>query len=209
MGSVTFYYKDDCDYANKRLNNTFVLDKQGDLFLVLAVTQRRSGGKLIAQGVKILQHGTLDSGLPQWGLPLVECPAEDLNLAPLTLGYTISKRRKEAVFLARLPMRTAYKQGLYLGAVTYSSGGKSDILPDELLMPILNKYPKFPEAFATAKASSTSIPFSRSFAVTSKGDIVYRGSLAVGSVALERGQPLVRLAPAYAYLQQHLDWSLK
>lgn len=216
MGKVAFYYKDDCDYANKRLNNTYVLNKAGNLFLVGSVhvppttkTGDKKPEKLIASGWEFTFGGVLKLDEPNWGIPTTECPAEELNLEPLSMGYLFSKRRGTGVFVARLPMRTTYKQGLYMGSLIFSSGGKSDIVPTELLMPIMNVYPSLTVAMSLAKKAGSTYPFSRNFAVDHEGVVHYRGQHLVGAVVMDGARPVIALSPKYTYLQQHLDWSLK
>jgi len=220
LKAVKYYYKDDCDYANKRLQNTYVLTSDNDLFLVSNVFFKAVGTnsktlkplvELTTQGLRIRKDGKtkVNPNEGSWGIAIEELPTESLNMEPLSLGYVLSKRRKEAIFLSRYPSRTSYKQGLFMGAVRTSCGSKSDVYPDELLQPVFNTYPNLSEALALTKSFST-VPFSRAFAVErSTKNVLYRGSLVVGEAVKGGGKDLVRLFPQFSYLQQHLDWSLK
>lgn len=212
MKQIDFYYKDDLEYSNKRLSNCFVFHKDLSLIYIDRVMSNgeAKNPKLFVVGAKASLDSKMDYDKSFWGVPLSEIPVNELNMAPLELGYCYSSLRRRASFLSRIPFRTAYKQGLCLSFVKIHGGAKNDFSPKDLLYTALGKYPTLQEAFSLATKNVTKVAFSRNFAVEHSGEIEYNGDKFVGKLArTPKGVCTVVLDPKYGFLQQHLDWSLK
>lgn len=212
MLHVPYYYRDDIEYANKRLSSTYVLTTDKKLMLVNSIGEqidpKTNKSQLFASGIKIGFEDKLKNDSPNYGLPTVLVNVSELNLAPLTLGYIYSARDQRAVYLSRYPMRQIYKQGLHTNAISFSLGSKHSLTPDELLSPVFNVYPSIRVAYELAVKRGSVVPFCRDFAIEHKGSIEYRGRDIVGKIEFADKKVVPVLDPKFAYLQQHLDWSL-
>lgn len=182
-------YKDDPEYAGKRLNNTLVRLKDGRPFMVLKVIASPTNG----------EWGVMGDVLPAGGRIWVDL--DDLDLTPVPLGFVNTS--EGMVFTCRKPMRKDWKQGLSLNSlVTYGHIDASNFNLSILVQTILKEYPTFTKAISLTDTRG-SAAFSRDFGVSKKnGDttLVYR-KYAVGDV--KGGVPM--LYPNKSFLQQHLD----
>lgn len=192
---IPYYYGRDIEYARKRLENTLVYSsKKKDLIYIHGVHEDPSP--------RVFFSGVLVSETTKGA----DFNVEDIDLEPISLGYVYLSKKERACFLSRVPMRTAYRQGLATACLHLSgSSSKSDLELKDLMMAAFNSYP----TLASAKKAVTkclSMPFSRHFALTSEGRILYRGQSVVGKLNAA-GHPI--LEPEYGYLQQHLDSLIK
>lgn len=192
---IPYYYGRDTEYARKRLENTVVYSsKKKDLVFIHGVHEDPSP-KVFFSGVLVSEP-----------TKAAEFTTEDIDLEPIPLGYVYLSRKQRACFLSRIPMRTAYRQGLATSCLHLSgSSSKSDLDLKDLMMAAFDSYP----TLASAKKAVTkcaSMPFSRHFALTTEGKVLYRGQAVVGKLNAA-GHPV--LESNYGYLQQHLDSLIK
>lgn len=191
---VPYYYGTDVEYANKRLQHTLVYSsKKKDLVYIQGVIENPE------QGVQIVANLVSDIKAP------LDLSPEDIDLEPIPLGYCFLTKKQKSIFLTRIPMRSAYRQGLALNCMNFSGFNKSDLELKDLFMPAFNSYPTLDSAKKAIKKFS-SMPFSRHFALDNKEQVLYRGRWAVGRLDA-KGYPI--LDSKYGYLQQHLDSLIK
>lgn len=191
---IPYYYGADFEYAQRRLSNTFVLSTSGKLLQIMSLVAAKDGLDVLAEDVA--------SGVA------IGLPASELDMTPLTLGYSYIQDSKRASFLSRIPARNINKQGLVFNAVKSSHCHNRYLCGKHLLQPVFNQYPTLSEALKllSGKDKPASVPISRHFAISADHKIEYRGSLYVGELN-EKKQPI--LYPKSAYLQQHLDSVIK
>lgn len=187
---IPYYYGTspvDIDYAMKRLSNTYVFRTDGSLFYIESVGID-ADSKPFFQGWGEKEPAAIKS--------------EELDMTPITLGYTIVEDREFSSFLSRLPSRSGFKQGLSMSSVSLSHGSRGHLRFNSILIPARNKYQTFKEVRDLAHKFRYDLPFSRHFAVSKNKDLVYRGQFNVGKIN-KQGDAI--LEPRWSYLQQHLD----
>jgi hypothetical protein len=199
---IPYYYGADLEYANKRLGGTFINTVHNRLFYLTEVATTVENKK-----VKLVANGTFISDDPNASSEAALLPVEELDMSPLQLGYVFCRKRQRPVFVSRLPMRNAYRQGLSMNTIETSEGTRNDISATDLLMPVYSRYPNLKTARDMA-VKGYGQPFSRQFAINPEGLLVYRGRAIVGKIEGD-AKPVAVLSPQHAFLQQHLDWVLK
>lgn len=133
-----------------------------------------------------------------------ECKLADLNLKPVTLGYT-NLGGKNISFLVRVPKRNDWRQGLRT-ANMQSMDGNVDIgegIYPKLRNVIMNRYPKFNKAFAESHGGG--VAWCREWAVQQGKYLFHRGRH-VGSVNKD-GE--ATFEGSYTYLKESFEESMK
>jgi len=147
-------------YAKQRLLETVVRWK-GNAVMVKEIT----GNRVI---FKILSNGTAG-----------DCPFNELDINPVPLGYC--NAGIDAQYLARIPMREDWKQGLRFNNLRNHQGHTPDISWKSIANTIEGKYPTIEEAFKSLKSpNKNSVAFSRNFAITKEKRLRYKGNHDVG-----------------------------
>lgn len=150
-------YGDDWDYANSRLAGTVVRLADEPVFV------HYIGEDMIAKLCKL-------SSLHE---PFEE-KADLLNLQPVPLG--MCNFSGKANYLARIPMRKDWKQGLRKENFMSHSGIPHVLIPPDVLgLTIQGKYPSFDECVASFKdAEVVSVAWHRHWAITRTFDLMYK-----------------------------------
>lgn len=175
-------YGDDWMYASTRLNGTVV----------------RVGVEPVVvnevRGVDLVDLTYLRSG--------ERCvkSLRELNVKPVPLGFVNDSG--ECTYVARMPRRSNYRQGLR-GDNTLCLYGKS--LPSFMSVSVANtivgSYPSLGEALSSG---SKSVAWSRHWAITNTGVLLYKAKGEVGRI--NGGMP--ELHPKYSYLNECLQEAL-
>lgn len=189
---IPFYYGLDLEYAQKRLTSTMVFLRDGSLFQIEEVHAKPATlvkpVHLIFSGHDGNEHKIVESN--------------DLDMSPITLGYTVLEDYEYSTFMTRIPSRSGYKQGLAFSAILTSYGSRGHLKLKHVIMPAMNRYKPFKEVRDTVGSKKYEIPFSRHFALAPNKNLFYRGNNIVGKVN-KQGDAV--LEPRFSYLQQHLD----
>ena len=182
-------YIDDRNYTAMRLENTVVRDKkEGVLVTVVDVYETPEGLMAIVNpfGNNKARYETL------------LC---DLDLSSPPLGNVTYK--ETVVYVARLPLRNDWRQGLRRENLVYVFEGRlyKYLLPSlsVLKTPVYNKYPTYKKCLGKNKA------FSRTFSLDKEGNIWYKCRDIVGHDFL--GTP--KLDEKYTWLEEALQDALK
>lgn len=154
-------YKE-AQYAKQRLLET-VVRWQGNAVLVKEI----SDGNVI---FKMINSNSLGS-----------CKFNELNIDPVPLGYC--NLGVNCVYLARLPMREDWKQGLRFNNLRNSENLPVDIPWKNIAKTIEGVYPSFSDCLKAIKAGKIqSMAFSRNFAMDNNLHLTYKGNYKVGCV---------------------------
>lgn len=186
-------YGKDYGYAQTRIEGTMV--------------------RLLGSGEPVYVQRVLDSGMCYLHMIDDENNAtitkhiDDLDMHPVPLGYV--NVRGDVVYLARIPMRRDWKQGLRQ-ANSWSSKGLLDDIPRKSIRHcIIGKYPTFNKAckdvkIGVARGRNKIIAWHRHWAIETSDFIQYKNHEIVGK--LEKGKPV--LFDRYKYLKEALEESM-
>ncbi|NOQ73264.1 MAG: hypothetical protein GQ574_14755 [Crocinitomix sp.] len=165
---MSISYLKDIDYARGRLTGTFVVYKKS---LVFVVDVARGKAPTFAYVNR-----------PDEGEDIKEGLLKDVDLTPIKLGY--SNTGVVAKYLMRKPSRR-WKQGVDKGGVVAQSTfglGFIGVGTKDLKFVHKGHYPSLEEATNRAKEGGGVVAFSRTFAITAKGEIEYKGAHIVGDM---------------------------
>lgn len=182
-------YKDDVEYAAKRLNGTLVRTNNR-LFEVVRTT--------LNDRAQVMHEGVfVDDGSAAW------VSHEDIDLTPVPLGYI--NTTGGCHYLGRKPMRRDWRQGLSRNSLfVYGTLGRREIRWDWLEQPVYNRYPTFARVLESLKGKRSAMAFSREFAISKQIDgqlsLCYR-TKPVGAVI----DGTATLSPQYVFLSQQLS----
>lgn len=181
-------YSEDYEYANSRLIETIVRKGKEPIFVYN-----------VGPGMKVEYVPLGDKAAEGTSF----CHIDELDLKPVTLGFC--NYNKYATYLARMPMRRDWRQGLRRG--NFAGFGPMDpqrIPYESLKQVIIGDYPTF-DACLKALKTVKSIAWHRHWAMTNYGDILYK-SKAYPVGKLENNE--VKLDESFAYLSEALKESL-
>lgn len=176
-------YGDDYEYADSRLAGTIV----------------RLGDEPVMVG-HVNADMTVDvSFLKDFG-PVVVVKLSDLNLKPVPLG--MCNVGGTANYLARMPKRNDWKQGLRKGNfLSFGDVEVAYINPAMLRDTIVCNYPTLAECFEKVKKDSMAMAWCRDWAVTRGGYLLYKMYQEVGKITPQSHV----LSPGYTYLEEALQ----
>jgi len=182
---------DTAEYAGNRLNESIVSYK-GEPIRVNACGDTSNG--IVVRG-EYIQNGDT-----------VKVLLKDIDLTPVTLGFVNTNRG--IGYLARVPLRRDWKQGLRMNNLRSLYGIRERILRDiDLYKVIKGVYPSFQYALENTVNDGVARAFSRNFAIVMKDDnpmIVYKYHGIVGYI--KDGRPI--LISPHECLMQELEGSL-
>lgn len=179
-------YGDDWSYANSRLGETIVRLKGVPVYIFQ-----------VGPGMSVKYSKLEEIDNPSF------CLVDDLDLKPVPLGYC--NYNKNACYLARIPMRRDWRQGLRRGNFASLSGHAAERIPyDTLGQVILGDYPTY-KACLDAVRKVKSIAWHRHWAVDNGLQVFYKGATRpVGNVV----DGVVQLNSRSHYLAEALSESL-
>lgn len=179
-------YGEDWSYASSRLSETIVRLK-GEPVYIYSVHSGMSA--------KYAKLSDLDN--------IAFCHVDELDLKPVPLGYC--NYNKTACYLARIPMRRDWRQGLRRGNFTSLSGVDAERIPYESLRKtILGEYPTY-TASLDAVRKVKSMAWHRHWAVDNDLQVFHKGAVRpVGQVV----NGVVELTSRSLYLAEALSESV-
>ena len=178
---------DTAEYAESRLNGTMVMGKEGPVTVI-------SIDELFLCDVVDTISGKRH-----------KVKLDELDLTPVKLGY-VNTRDRGALYVVRMPKRNDWRQGLRRENMIVLSRpmDPGKISQADLSRCIIGDYPKFEEAVNIVSDDFvSSIAWSRDFAITFKGKVLYR-TIHVGNYDKDAG---VVLLEDFSYLQEVLNES--
>lgn len=186
-------YGDDWKYAASRLDGTIVTHEGH------AVYVEQVGQKMIAKiiGVRALEVG---------GEDYRRVKVNDLDLTPVKLGFCNFDNRVN--YLARMPMRRDWRQGLRRGNFVSMCGHVAERIPYTKLADVIEGiYPTFEEVVKQLKVNH-SMAWCREWGLLgTKGDamLLYKNDVTVGRWSKKEG-PI--LDAQYIHLRESLEEAL-
>lgn len=181
---------DSADYAASRLAGTIIQLPSGEPVTV-SNCEGRSAGILVHYNELI---NTMKDG---------RIRLKELDLTPVPLGF--ANTQQGVAYLARIPKRSDYRQGLRNSNYMSVYGVNHRTVPTaSLYKTITNKYMDFEPVLDEVTNIGTTTAFNREFALARVGDdikILYKWKGVVGDVV--NGIP--GLLGAYEYLQESLE----
>ena len=186
-------------YAVNRLANTIVRGPDGQPFKVVNIGEKRVVGTRLIDGVA------------------VDIAYNEMDINPVPLGYCNSRSR--AMYLARIPKRQDWKQGLrhencrvvpdLVEAVDHGNPVLVDFPKwDKVAMTITNQYPSIVDcikAVSTRKIASWA--FHRYFSVDMDFFLHYKGAAVVGKIDPKNPRKY-ELADSFWWVKEALEESL-
>lgn len=178
-------YGKDYDYAESRLSDSIVrIAKSGEPIHVQAVNPRTGGvdGVMLSTNTAVMVN------------------VDDLNLEPVPLGWCNLKGG--ATYLARIPKRKDWKQGIRAQTCFSSTVAFRNIPRQDIAKCIKGEYPKFHDLFG--KPWVRMMAWSRKWA--SDGIDLYYGNLGRVGTINDKGEPT--LDHEHSFLKESLEKSL-
>lgn len=206
-------YADDVEYARSRLVETIV--RVGGVPVLVNVIE----------GKNAVHCTDLTTG------NLITVKLKDLDINPVPLGY--ANVHNVALYVVRTPKRQDWRQGLRQNTIRVTSL-KQNVAPPipalddapiarpraaprlerafainytDLVPTIMGTYPKVDEVFDKfkAKKNMSSHAFSRNFAITRLGDLIFKGVFSVGKISPKKDYELER---KYDFVRELLEEEL-
>lgn len=171
-------------------------------------------GKITAKKVQFQPLDTLNIDAHQ-----EEAPIEQLDINPVPLGYCNCKGT-DAVYLMRQPVRRDWKQGLRFQTLLALQNSRfinsNTVRYEDIAKTIIGDYPKFGDIFESVctfkKLKANSIAFSRTFAIRSTFEVVYKEQFIIGKLDLnanpEKGG-VIDIDPKMEWVIEELEASVK
>lgn len=185
---------DNAEYANSRLQGTIVRLNNGRPITIMGLEDVR-GGEIH------VDYRTLSTNRQG------SCELTDIDLTPVPLGW-VNNPGNNASYLARMPMRHDWRQGLRVHNYTSLFGpDKRFVSNASLSRAIQGKHLDIDGAIEEASNTRKMIPFSRDFAVNKSGKRVFlyfKWTGVVGDVVND----IVNLNEDFNHLQESLERDL-
>jgi hypothetical protein len=181
-------YGKDYRYAMSRLEGTIVTLSKGNIPVIVNAID----------GAGRCSITKIDDGLK------TVADLADLDLKPVKLGFV--NYRGKAVFVARIPKRGDYRQGLRRENST-SFNGLGYPPTSAMSNAIQNQYPSFDTAFKTSsKGDAYSCAWHRHWGIAGGSRLIYKGYGVVGSIHKDKS---FTLNGNFSHLKEYLSEVLR
>jgi hypothetical protein len=164
-------FNNDASYAKSRLNSSFLKGKEKGFYKIIDISGRSND---LSKAVII----TINE----------EDQTENLNIKDLEfsvgkLGYVNDKLSGQALYISRLPIRRDFRQGLRSSQLSFIRNGSYNGISENWLdcnaknvnKCLRNFYQPLNQVIELSEEYNEDIAFSRSFALSSKYKLLYKG----------------------------------
>lgn len=175
---------DTAEWANAKLHGTIVRLEDGTpIYVIKCFTADDGKIGVVYRLLRTDQHR--------------ECLLENLNLEPVPLGY-VNHTAGSAIYIARLPLRQDWKQGLRHGNYVIKGRGTAQLNEVSLLACITGQFHDLKACIDRAAKTGHKKAFHRHWAVGGDGELLYKDDV-VGTV--DRETYNVSFSPEFCYLE--------